>query len=326
MIRNSVDSQLRSSLTVEQLEDRSVPAAIVPPSGQRFAVGTDVGGGGLVSVFGPNGSLLSTFAPFPGFGGAVHVATGDVNRDGIEDVVVGAGLGPMGGHVKVFDGATGNLIGSFFSFVGYAGGVNVAVGDINNDGAGDIVVGTAIGSSHVKVFNFATGGELASFLSFPGFAGGVSVATGNYNGIGGDDIIVGTASAFSHVKVFDINQNLLASFLAMPGFTGGVNVAAADLRGNDGFAELLVAPATGNGQVQMFAGGAGFFIASFDPNFSGNNGLRIATGDANGDGFADILVGPGPGQAGVVKVFGSALTQINAVAAFNSFTGGVFVG
>jgi hypothetical protein len=315
-----------SSLTVEQLEDRSVPAVIVPPGGQRFAVGTDDGGGGLVSVFAPNGTLLSTFAPFPGFGGALHVATGDVNRDGIEDTVVGAGLGPTGGHVKVFDGVTGNLIASFFSFAGFAGGVNVAVGDINNDGAGDIVVGTATASSHVKVFDFATGGLFASFLSFDGFAGGVSVATGNYDGIGGDDIVVGSASAFSHVKVFDINQNLLASFLAIPNFTGGVNVAAADLRNNDGLAELLVAPATGNGQVQTFLGGTSLLLSSFDPSFSGVNGLRIATGDANGDGFPDVLVGPGPGQVGVIKAFASFALQVNAVAAFSSFKGGVFVG
>ncbi len=60
--------------------------------------------------------------------------------------------------------------------------------------AGDIVVGTNVGSSHVKAFNFAGGGVLSSFLAFGGFIGGVNVTSANYNGFTGDDIIVGTAT------------------------------------------------------------------------------------------------------------------------------------
>ncbi len=100
--------------TLEQLEDRATLAAIVPPAGQRFAVSTDAGGGGIINVYSPGSSLLQSFVAFDGFNGALRVATGDVNRDGIEDTIVGAGLGPSGGHVKVFDGATGGLIAAFF--------------------------------------------------------------------------------------------------------------------------------------------------------------------------------------------------------------------
>src|SRR6185295_12251221 len=68
------------------------------------------------------------------FRGGVRVATGDVNGDGIPDIITapGAGGGP---HVKVFDGATGRLEISFMAYAPtFTGGVYVAAGDVNGDG------------------------------------------------------------------------------------------------------------------------------------------------------------------------------------------------
>lgn len=48
--------------------------------------------------------------------------------------------------MKVFDGATGAVVNSFFAFAGFAGGVDVTGGDINADGFDDIIVG----AGHVK--------------------------------------------------------------------------------------------------------------------------------------------------------------------------------
>src|SRR5262245_59128696 len=116
----------RAHLNPELLEDRAVPAA--SRNATLFAVGTDTGGESHVNVFNADGSLRFSFVAFPGYNGGVRVATGDVNGDGTEDIVVGAGPGATGGHVKVFDGESGNLISSFFAFDGFAGGVNAAVG------------------------------------------------------------------------------------------------------------------------------------------------------------------------------------------------------
>src|SRR5207244_7834125 len=89
-----------------------------------FAVGADVGGGTVVSVYNYDGSVwYSFFAYASNFGGGVRVATGDVTGDGIEDVITapGAGGGP---HVKVFDGATGKLIREFMAYApNFSGGV-----------------------------------------------------------------------------------------------------------------------------------------------------------------------------------------------------------
>src|SRR5262249_9411868 len=111
--------------------------------------------GGHVKVFdGRDGSLMRSFIAFPGFGGGIVVATGDVNGDGFADVVAGAGPGAPGGHVKVFDGATGSEIRSFFSFPGFDGGVTVAAGDVNGDHLADLIVGAGPGANggHIKVF------------------------------------------------------------------------------------------------------------------------------------------------------------------------------
>src|SRR5262249_54326944 len=158
--------------------------------------------------------------PFPGFVGTVSVGLGDVNGDGIDDVMVGAGVS---GHVKVFDGVTRAEIRSFFPFVGFTGGTYVAGGDISGDGIDDIIVGATI-NGHVKVFDGVTGAEIRSFLAYVNFGGEVRVGSGDIDGDGRDDIITGAGSgAFGHVKVFSgVSNAEIRSFLAYVNFNGGV--------------------------------------------------------------------------------------------------------
>src|SRR5205814_1813081 len=96
------------------------------------------------------------FAYDPNFHGGVQVATGDVNGDGVDDVITGAGPGG-GPHVKVFDGATGAVLRSFFAYDdAFRGGVFVAAGDVNKDGFADVVTGAGAGGGpHVRVFSGA---------------------------------------------------------------------------------------------------------------------------------------------------------------------------
>src|SRR5204863_7505353 len=115
-----------------------------------------------------------------GFAGGVRVAVGDVNGDGVPDVITGAGPG-AGTHVKVFDGATGAEIRSFLAYPGFAGGVTVACGDVNGDGFADVITGASV-NGHVKVFDGHSGAEIRSFFAYPGFTGAVTVAAGDVNG------------------------------------------------------------------------------------------------------------------------------------------------
>src|SRR5262249_33544342 len=113
--------------------------------------------GGHVKVFdGVTGAeIRSFFAYGAGFAGGGSVPAGDANGDGLADIITGAGPGAPGGHVKVFDGKTGQEVRSFFAFPGFTGGVSVAAGDVTGDGKADLVVGAGPGApgGHVKVFD-----------------------------------------------------------------------------------------------------------------------------------------------------------------------------
>src|SRR5262249_7428485 len=146
---------------------------------------------------------------------------------------VGSGAGP---HVKVFDGATGAEVRSFFAFDGFSGGVFVAAGDLNGDGRAEVIVGAAA-NGHVKVFDGGTGALVRSFSADAGWSGGLSVAAGDVDGDGRADIITGAGrgAAGGHVKVFSgLDNSLLRSFYAFAnGFAGaaGLGAEVALLRG-----------------------------------------------------------------------------------------------
>jgi len=308
-----------------------------PAAADAGTIVTGLGAGGVAQVGvvdNATGQQLYSFLAYgPAFAGGVRVATGDVNGDGVPDIVTGSGPGAAA-HVKVFDGTTGTMIRSFFAFdVSFTGGVYVATGDFNTDGHADIVVGADSGAApHVKVFDGATGGEIRSFFAYGvSFSGGVRVATGDVNGDGVVDIVTGTGpTGGSHVKAFDgLTGAEIRSFLAFdPSFAGGVFVAAGDING-DGDADIVVGADSGaTPHVKVFDGATGAEIRSFfayDVTVSG--GVRVAAGDVNGDGVADIVTGAGPGSAPHVKVFdgvSGALVQ-SFFAAAPTFLGGVYV-
>jgi len=248
-------------------------------------------------------------------------------------IVTGADSGSVGPLVKALASRTQTNVASFFPYTpSFNGGVRVAAGDVNGDGATDIITGSGAGAAHVKVFSGRDQSELRSFLPYDaGFAGGVFVAAGDVDGDGFDEIITGTgAGARPHVKVFDgrTGSELQSFFAYGAGFSGGVSVATGDING-DGYADIITGSGPGaGGHVKVFDGVTSAEIRSFfpyDPAFMG--GVFVGSGDVNGDGFDDIITGSGAGASPHVKVFdgrsGSGLHSFFPYSA--SFSGGVRV-
>jgi hypothetical protein len=248
--------------------------------------GAAAGGGPNVKVFDGvsilGGSTNPTkirdfFAYQADFRGGVNVAAGDVNGDGVIDVVTGAGPGG-GPHVVAYSGGDQNTqVMNFFPYEStFRGGVSVACGDIGGDGVSDEVITGAGpgGGPKVGVYNFVananpqlTNRKIAEFFAYaPSVLTGVNVASGyttnnrDVNNFLYSDIITGAGPGGGpDVRVFrlldaqyDINgepanwQFFQAGqvFPYASTFTGGVRVGVVR---NGSFDDFLTGPMSNGG-------------------------------------------------------------------------------
>jgi len=201
------------------------------------------GGGPHVRTFALTGAVGSRsltaadgfMAADPGYGGGLTVASGDVDNDPTDEIIVGHG--PNGQPIVAvwnYNPSTqAKVQRSVFLAYGasFAGGLTVAAGDLDGDGRAEIVTGAGPGGGpHVRVFSGAGAGLPGSAYAYGAdFSGGVLVAIGDVDGDGDNEIITGAgAGGGPHVRTFDVLMNPgSTSFYAYgPDFTGGVFVAA----------------------------------------------------------------------------------------------------
>lgn len=296
----------------------------------RLYTGLDAGGAPHVKAFGAGGTEVSSFFAYtPGFQGGVTVAAGDVDGDHVPDIVTGA-AGGGGPHVKVFSGANGAELASFFAYdAGFSGGVRVAAGDVNGDGRADIITGTGSGSAaHVKVFDGSNLNVLQSFLPFSTqYTGGVHVAAGDVNGDGRADLVVGTESGSSNVSLFNgLNLDPMGSFVAFAGSTAGITVAAGDLNG-DGRADIVAGSGPGaQGHVKVFDGNNGFSVLRDFSPFAHTAGVRVAVGDVTGDGSYELLTATGPGVQTQIEAYNYGdMRSLGGFAPYGNVTNGAYI-
>jgi hypothetical protein len=167
----------------------------------EIITGTEHGGGPHVRVFNSKGVLINPgfFAYAENFRGGVNITVGDLDGNGTQEIIAGAGVGG-GPHVRVFN-SSGKLINpGFFAYdKAFRGGVNVVAADINGDGRDEIITGPGKGGSpQVKVFN--NRGEIVGpvFFAFDEkLRDGVEVAASDVDGDGLAEIIATTRDVFT---------------------------------------------------------------------------------------------------------------------------------
>ena len=262
-------------------------------------------GNGRVRVFdgrtgAPMTGAFAELAAFPEAGArGAYVASGDVNGDGRDDIVVGSGYKAKGSaKVRVFSGIDGSVLSTNEPFgTKFRGGVRVAVAD--GEGGFD-------NRSIVPRGGIISNG-VAEIIASQGFGGNRVVVTSGISNTVLKDFTVGGAR-----------------------YKGGVFVAAAaDLTG-DGIVDFIVGRDRGRTVVETFNGATGALLSTITP-FAANYklGARVAAADVNLDGIADIIVGSGGRNAGSVKFFDGVTNAEMTARTFSAFptfpNGAVFV-
>jgi hypothetical protein len=289
---------------------------------------------------GPDLTSVFSLQPPALFAGGVFgsvVATGrDINGDGFEDLVVeGNGEG-----IVFFGGTSFDTVADFTLTIplpevnGTASG-GVAIGEVNGDGFGDVVLGASFADVG-KLFKVENAGRAFIFVGPPPFATviplqahdpdigakfGWAVATGDVNGDGLEEVVVGAPG--THIKglliagrAFIFLAPDLRTFIPLQetpaqfeGFFGGT-VATGDVNG-DGLMDIVV---VGGGKAFVFLGGTavdGTVDATLEAPPPDGLGGGVATGDVNGDGLADVVAGAPFADVGEVSDAGKVFVFVS---------------
>jgi len=272
-------------------------------SEDEIITGAGPGGAAQVRIYESDGSYTGRdFYPFhPDYRGGVNVAAGDMDGDGIDELIFGqAALGEP--RIKVYKNS-GKIYSEFLAYnTGVEFGVNISAGDINNDGKDEIITGSGRkGGPHVRVFNGKGNPTAINLYPFhPEFRGGIWVGIGDVNGDGRNEIVTsqaGEGEAWVRIYKPNTGEILADSRLYPPNVESGVKFSIADIN-NDGREDIVSGAGLGGGpqiryynyskhKIELFSAG----IMSFDEK--SRYGVNVATGDLNGNGRTELVAGTG---------------------------------
>jgi hypothetical protein len=332
--------------------ERTVTVVVDPPTRTRaYAVGADAGGPARAVLF-RNGSAVVDVTAFPApFTGGVRVATGDVNGDGVADLIVGTGPG-IATQVRVLSGVYGSDLFSLAPFeAAFKGGVYVSAGDLDGDGMDEFAICPDEGGGpRVMIFRGGSFTRVADFFGIDDakFRGGTRVTFGDLTGDGRSDLVVAAGfgggprvTAYDGASIGSPGglKLLFNVFVFEEALRNGAFVSSADLDG-DGVSDLVAGGGPGGGPRVLGLSGADLtggnlaapkvlvnFIAG---NVDDRGGVRVAAKFLDSDDLADIVVGAGSG--GKVKTYRGVDLKAGSTDpdltfdATPGFTGGVFVG
>jgi hypothetical protein len=258
------------------------------PLFERIALGLGphIGSGGWFAIRNDRSSSFSQAAwarlPWSTYGaggGGLRLASGDVDGDGLAEIVAGLDRGG-GGWLAVFDDATHGYALTRWVQIQWSaynaanGEVWPAVGDVDGDGRAEIVAGLGAGGhGWFEVFDDAAAGfrhmawRQVDWPAYTALASSVvHPAIGNVDGEGASEIILGLGT------------------------------------GSLGWMEVVHGTAGGYGHRSWFQVGWPAYAAAVGTTFP-------AVGDVDGDGRGEIVAGLGAGGGGWIQVFDDAVAN-----------------
>lgn len=251
------------------------------------------------------------------------VASGDLNGDGIDDILVGALLADGPGNTRDKAGEMYAIFGSpdlsptidiaqshqdltiFGAGEGDRLGAAMAVGEVNGDGRPDLLVGSflADGPEDARY----QGGEAYLIFGSTSLSGERDMAQGQY-----DLLLMGAAEGHElghHLAMGDLNDDGLDDLIVAAFRTDLTEPVRLDA----GEVYVFFSSMTLEGERDIASGDQDLTVQAAD---AGDDlGNVVASGDVNGDGIDDLIIGApradGPGNlrpdAGEVHViFGSS--------------------
>lgn len=277
-----------------------------PGSGRAYVVFGKTGGSrvSLADIAaGSGGFLLTGSFAYSGYQetGSSVASAGDVNGDGLGDLIVGApGSHPEAGHqagrtyvvygkqdlaeVRMVDIAGG--VGGFVVNGHCAGDLSgrsvSAAGDVNGDGFGDVVIGAYVASTaagpHAGRSYVLFGASLTGEVDLSALAGGIGGFV--VNGQCGYDMS-GQVSLAGDVNGDGLADMIVGAYRSDP------------ISGPDAGRSYVVFGKTATAAVDLsaVANGTGGFVINGQCAGDRSGKSVLPAGDVNGDGLADVIIG-----------------------------------
>lgn len=248
---------------------------------------------------GTGGFASAADSPFPvdaGFGSPQAVTLGDMNADGMLDIITANDSGDVSVLLANGIGGYSSSAGSPFEIDSESSRPepsSIALGDLNGDNTLDVVIANGRNSSDISLFLGDGSGELAPAAGSPFPVGNrpSSVALMDINASGDLDLIIANRDSDDINILLGDGEGVFSNAADSPVSLGGdpFGLAMGDVN-SDGISDAVVSLVNQDAILVLRGQGNGRFQAFGPPvPVGGDAPVRLTMDDVNQDGIMDII-------------------------------------